>query len=153
MSASAVRTRVTRRRSHWDLAQLGPPSDVEVGVGLGPLVGDAVRDVVIDPVRFITFVVPMIVRRNLAGMAVLFARLAPTHPHRHGPKSAVGNMLAGPFVAMVDRAATRSSKKRARGQGKPREWLASVGLPSVEAGEPAHRQRATRPEEEPWPIC
>jgi hemerythrin superfamily protein len=30
-------------------------------------------------------------------------RLAPTHPHPHGPKSPVGNMLAGPFVAMVDK--------------------------------------------------
>jgi hemerythrin superfamily protein len=30
-------------------------------------------------------------------------RLAPTHPHPHGPKSAVGNMLAGPFVAMADK--------------------------------------------------
>ena len=30
-------------------------------------------------------------------------RMAPTHPHPHGPESAAGNMLVGPFVAMVDR--------------------------------------------------
>jgi hypothetical protein len=30
-------------------------------------------------------------------------RLAPTDPHPHGPKSPIGNMLAGPFVAMVDK--------------------------------------------------
>lgn len=39
------------------------------------------------------------------GTALLAAeRLAPTHPHPHGPESALGNMLVGPFVAMVDRA-------------------------------------------------
>lgn len=30
-------------------------------------------------------------------------RAAPTHPHPHGPESAVGNLVAGPFVAIVDR--------------------------------------------------
>lgn len=30
-------------------------------------------------------------------------RMAPTHPHPHGPESAVGNLLVGPFVAVVDR--------------------------------------------------
>lgn len=29
--------------------------------------------------------------------------VAPTHPHRLAPESAVGNMVAGPFVAIVDR--------------------------------------------------
>ena len=29
--------------------------------------------------------------------------LGPTHPHPRGPESAVGNILFGPFVAMVDR--------------------------------------------------
>ena len=29
--------------------------------------------------------------------------LAPTHPHKTAPESAVGNLLVGPFVAMVDR--------------------------------------------------
>lgn len=31
-------------------------------------------------------------------------RLAPTHPHPHGPNSATGNLLVGPFVAIADRA-------------------------------------------------
>ena len=30
-------------------------------------------------------------------------RVAPTHPHPHGPESAVGNVVVGPFVAVVDR--------------------------------------------------
>ena len=30
-------------------------------------------------------------------------KLAPTHPHPHAPESKVGNMVLGPFVAMVDK--------------------------------------------------
>jgi hemerythrin superfamily protein len=30
-------------------------------------------------------------------------RVAPTHPHPHGPESATGNLVVGPFVAIVDR--------------------------------------------------
>jgi hemerythrin superfamily protein len=30
-------------------------------------------------------------------------RMAPTHPHPHAPESAVGNLLAGPFVAIADK--------------------------------------------------
>lgn len=30
-------------------------------------------------------------------------RVAPTHPHPRGPESAVGNLVVGPFVAVVDR--------------------------------------------------
>ena len=30
--------------------------------------------------------------------------IAPTHAHKAAPESAIGNMLVGPFVAMVDRA-------------------------------------------------
>ncbi len=29
--------------------------------------------------------------------------VAPTHPHPHGPESAVGNVVVGPFVGLVDR--------------------------------------------------
>ena len=29
--------------------------------------------------------------------------MAPTHPHKTAPESAVGNLVMGPFVAMVDR--------------------------------------------------
>jgi hypothetical protein len=28
---------------------------------------------------------------------------APTHPHPHGPNSAVGNLIVGPGVAIMDR--------------------------------------------------
>lgn len=29
--------------------------------------------------------------------------IAPTHPHKSAPESAVGNMLVGPFVSVIDR--------------------------------------------------
>ena len=29
-------------------------------------------------------------------------RMAPTHPHPHGPNSALGNLVVGPFAKMVD---------------------------------------------------
>lgn len=29
--------------------------------------------------------------------------IAPTHPHKSAPESAIGNLLVGPYVAMVDR--------------------------------------------------
>ena len=29
--------------------------------------------------------------------------MAPTHAHRMAPESAIGNLLVGPFVSMVDR--------------------------------------------------
>jgi hemerythrin superfamily protein len=36
--------------------------------------------------------------------AILVAEdMAPTHPHPHGPDSALGNLLIGPFVALVDK--------------------------------------------------
>jgi hemerythrin superfamily protein len=40
-------------------------------------------------------------------------KFAPTHPHPHGPESAVGNVLLGPFVAIVDRVrdAIRDARK------------------------------------------
>jgi hemerythrin superfamily protein len=40
---------------------------------------------------------------SMASQIKLAEGMAPTHPHPHGPESAVGNMLVGPFVAIVDR--------------------------------------------------
>jgi hemerythrin superfamily protein len=53
---------------------------------------------------------------QLIGMAVAVRAaeaLAPTHPHPHGPESALGNLAVGPMVAVVDRArdAIRSLKR------------------------------------------
>lgn len=43
-------------------------------------------------------------RRETMGYAFTLAEsMAPTHAHRMAPEGAVGNMLVGPFVAMVDR--------------------------------------------------
>ena len=33
---------------------------------------------------------------------------APTHPHPHLPKSALGNKVLGPFVSFIDRLPNRS---------------------------------------------
>ncbi len=40
---------------------------------------------------------------KMAQSVELAERTAPTHPHPHGPESAIGNTLVGPFVAVVDR--------------------------------------------------
>lgn len=54
-------------------------------------------------------VLPLLSRgdaRRLEAMGKAFAvaeAMAPTHAHRLAPESATGNMLVGPFVAMVDR--------------------------------------------------
>lgn len=42
-------------------------------------------------------------RRRMATAFTLAEGLAPTRAHTWSPESATGNMLAGPFVAMVDR--------------------------------------------------
>lgn len=40
---------------------------------------------------------------RLAGAVAAVEKLAPTHPHPHGPDSALGNVAVGPFAAIVDR--------------------------------------------------
>lgn len=43
-------------------------------------------------------------RRETMGHAFTLAEsMAPTHAHRAAPEGAIGNLLVGPFVAMVDR--------------------------------------------------
>jgi len=42
-------------------------------------------------------------RRKMAQALKAAEAMAPTHAHKAAPKSAVGNLLIGPFVAMVDR--------------------------------------------------
>ena len=42
-------------------------------------------------------------RLDMAGTLELAESTAPTHAHRHAPTSAVGNLVVGPFVAIVDR--------------------------------------------------
>jgi hemerythrin superfamily protein len=41
--------------------------------------------------------------RKMAEYVERAERAAPTHPHPHGPESATGNLLVGPFVGIVDR--------------------------------------------------
>ncbi len=40
--------------------------------------------------------------RALGEQIELAEKMAPTHPHPHGPDSAMGNLLVGPFAKMVD---------------------------------------------------
>jgi hypothetical protein len=54
-------------------------------------------------------VFPLILRTDQKGRAemakafLLAEKMAPTHAHRMAPESATGNMLMGPFVAMIDK--------------------------------------------------
>lgn len=54
-------------------------------------------------------VIPLLMQSNLEGrteMGRAFAlaeKMAPTHAHRMAPESMAGNLLVGPFVAMVDK--------------------------------------------------
>jgi hemerythrin superfamily protein/uncharacterized membrane protein len=41
--------------------------------------------------------------RRLASALTVAEGVAPTHPHKLAPESATGNMIVGPFVAIVDR--------------------------------------------------
>ncbi len=41
--------------------------------------------------------------QKMAGALRAAEGMAPTHPHKAAPESAVGNLLVGPFVAVVDR--------------------------------------------------
>jgi hemerythrin superfamily protein len=40
--------------------------------------------------------------RELGERIEVAEHLAPTHPHPHGPDSAIGNLLVGPFAKMID---------------------------------------------------
>jgi hemerythrin superfamily protein len=42
--------------------------------------------------------------QRLGGALRAAEGIAPTHPHKTAPESAIGNMVVGPFVAMIDRA-------------------------------------------------
>ena len=41
--------------------------------------------------------------QDMADAVLVAEDMAPTHPHPHGPDSALGNLMVGPFVALVDK--------------------------------------------------
>ncbi|MEY2448318.1 MAG: hypothetical protein QOH79_1794 [Acidimicrobiaceae bacterium] len=41
--------------------------------------------------------------REMADAILVAESVAPTHPHPHGPESAMGNVLIGPFAALIDK--------------------------------------------------
>lgn len=47
---------------------------------------------------------------EMADLIVTAESMAPTHPHSHGPESALGNLVVGPFVAMVDKVRDKISE-------------------------------------------
>jgi hemerythrin superfamily protein len=54
-------------------------------------------------------------RHDLTEMAdslLIAEEMAPTHPHPHGPESAMGNLLLGPFVAMADKVRDKLAERR-----------------------------------------
>lgn len=51
--------------------------------------------------------------RAMRSALELAEKTAPTHPHPHGPESAIGNLVVGPFVAIADR--VRDALRKARG--------------------------------------
>ncbi|MGD9998062.1 MAG: hemerythrin domain-containing protein [Ilumatobacteraceae bacterium] len=63
-------------------------------------------------------VFPLLMRSDANGRAemakafLLAESMAPTHAHRMAPESATGNMLVGPFVAMVDKVRDAISRRR-----------------------------------------
>ncbi len=87
-----------------DLEQQDPASD-EFAVAFAKLR----RDVEMHATKEEAEVLPLLTRsdaeqQKAMGKAFAVAEaMAPTHPHRMAPESATGNMLVGPFVAMVDR--------------------------------------------------
>ncbi len=50
--------------------------------------------------------------RAMARQLEVAEAMAPTHPHPHGPDSALGNLVAGPFLAMVDKVRDRLTSSR-----------------------------------------
>ncbi len=50
--------------------------------------------------------------RSMAAALEMAEAMAPTHPHPHGPESAIGNMAVGPFVAAADRVRDALKRKR-----------------------------------------
>jgi hypothetical protein len=42
-------------------------------------------------------------RRSMRKTLEVAEKVAPTHPHPHGPSSTAGNLIVGPFVANADR--------------------------------------------------
>jgi hemerythrin superfamily protein len=55
-------------------------------------------------------------RSRLAAVVQTAEKMAPTHPHPHGPESSVGNLLVGPFVAIADRVRDAFAELRERAE-------------------------------------
>jgi hemerythrin superfamily protein len=50
--------------------------------------------------------------REMAQAIELAERMAPTHPHPHGPESALGNLMVGPVVGIIDRVRDKLSERK-----------------------------------------
>jgi hemerythrin superfamily protein len=93
------------KRMLSDLEKVGPDGD-----GFAGLLATFERAVLEHADAEETLVFPLLDAsldaETLAAMTtalIAAERMAPTHAHPHSPESRVGNLLTGPFVAMVDR--------------------------------------------------
>lgn len=60
-------------------------------------------------------------REELEQMAeglLVAEEMAPTHPHPHGPESALGNLMVGPFVAVADKVRDKLAERHHASSGK-----------------------------------
>jgi len=60
-------------------------------------------------------------RQELEQMAealLVAEEMAPTHPHPHGPESALGNLMVGPFVAVADKVRDKLAERHHASSGK-----------------------------------
>jgi hemerythrin superfamily protein len=108
-ASAAVKLRLDEedkaKRMLADLEKLGPDGD-----GFDELLATFEQAVLAHAEAEETEVFPLLDAaldaETLAGMTtalIAAERMAPTHAHPHSPESKIGNVLTGPFVAMIDR--------------------------------------------------
>lgn len=99
-----------------DLERLDPAS-AEFSAALAAFRADVLEHAEAEELEVFPLLTEIADADELKAMTTLLETaeaMAPTHPHKTAPESAVGNLLVGPFVAMVDRVrdAIRDAGKR-----------------------------------------
>lgn len=108
-AADAVRERLTEedkaKRMLSDLEKMGPDADGfrDLFALFQTAVLDHAEAEEAEVFPFLDEAFDTDTLRNMADQLEVLERFAPTHPHPHGPESAIGNLVVGPFVAIADR--------------------------------------------------
>ncbi len=118
-ASSAVRTCLDEesaaKKAQAELEGMDPASDEFLAAFL-----TFQRDVEVHATREQAEIFPLVKehrtaeqRQNMGRMLEAAQRIAPTHAHRFAPQSALGNLIVGPAVAVVDRVrdAIRDSRR------------------------------------------